>query len=88
MNAGVIGAKRALRQTLPIAPRSTGSGNVDGTGAAARFTAPSGVATDGAGNLYVTDSNSQTIRKIVLQSGVVSTLAGTAGMSGSVTRST
>ena len=32
-----------------------GPGPVDGTGAAARFNCPGGIASDGAGNLYVTD---------------------------------
>jgi sugar lactone lactonase YvrE len=59
------------------------SGSVDGTGAAARFNQPEGVAADGAGNLYVADSNNDTIRKIVMESGVVTTLAGAAGMPGS-----
>jgi sugar lactone lactonase YvrE len=62
-------------------------GTVDGTGAAARFTRPSGVAVDSAGNLYVTDadvdSKTATIRKITAD-GVVTTLAGTAGMVGTV----
>ena len=58
-------------------------GSADGTGAAARFTAPWSVATDGAANVYVADSFNDTIRKIT-PAGVVTTLAGTAGMSGSV----
>jgi sugar lactone lactonase YvrE len=57
-------------------------GSADGSGADARFSAPSGVATDSAGNLYVADSNNHTIRKIT-PAGVVSTLAGGAGLSGS-----
>src|SRR5262249_2579469 len=52
------------------------SGNVDGTGSAARFARPWGVAADGAGSLYVADSNNNSIRKVVLDSGLVSTLAG------------
>ena len=59
------------------------SGSADGTGAAARFNDPDGIVADGAGNLYVTDSNNQTIRKIVISTGAVTTLAGTAGLSGS-----
>ena len=39
-------------------------GSADGTGSAALFNNPSGVATDGAGNVYVADSNNFTIRKI------------------------
>lgn len=55
---------------------------VDGTGTDARFGSPNGITTDGT-NLYVTDSASDTIRKIVISSGVVSTLAGMPMTSGS-----
>jgi sugar lactone lactonase YvrE len=60
------------------------TGGADGTGAAARFSGPQGVAFDGAGNLYVADSNNYTIRKIGITTEVVTTLAGTAGMAGSI----
>lgn len=58
------------------------AGSADGSGAAASFNHPSGVAVDGAGNVYVADTDNSTIRKIT-PAGVVSTLAGTAGVSGS-----
>src|SRR5262249_15035975 len=51
-------------------------GSIDATGAAARFTAPLGVATDGAGNVYVADGGNSTVRKIT-PAGAVRTLAGT-----------
>ncbi|MGA3129614.1 MAG: NHL repeat-containing protein [Terracidiphilus sp.] len=57
------------------------SGELDGIGAAARFTAPYSLATDSAGNLFVAEMSSHIIRKITL-AGVVTTLAGKAGEAG------
>ncbi len=56
-------------------------GHADGTGAAARFYSPSGITTDGT-NLYVADSGNNMIRKIVIATGAVTTLAGSAGIIG------
>ena len=66
--------------TLAGSAGSTGSTN--GTGTTARFHYPRGIVTDGT-NLYVSDHNNHTIRKIVIATGVVSTFAGSAGSSGS-----
>lgn len=55
--------------------------NADGQGSAARFGGPNGVASDGT-NLYVTNRVSNNIRKIVIATGVVTTLAGKAGVTG------
>ena len=65
-----------------IAGLAGASGSADGAGSAARFFAPEGIAVDGSGNLYVADTDNHTIRKITA-TGVVSTLAGWAGSSGS-----
>ena len=57
-------------------------GSVDATGIAATFNNPSGITTDGS-NLYVADSMNNKIRKIVISTGVVTTIAGS-GTAGSV----
>jgi hypothetical protein len=63
---------------------SAGSpGNVDATGPTARFSSPYGIAVDGAGTVYVVDSNVNIVRKITA-AGVVTTLAGTFGQIGLV----
>jgi mucin-19 len=57
-------------------------GSTDGVGSAARFSFPNGLALDGSGNLYVADGLNQVIRKVVVSTGAVSTLAGSVGVSG------
>jgi hypothetical protein len=65
-----------------LAGTAGSSGSTDGTGSAARFNRPLGVAVDAADNVYVTDGSNHTIRKIT-SGGVVTTLGGTAGSTGS-----
>jgi DNA-binding beta-propeller fold protein YncE len=58
------------------------TGNADGIGAAARFNSPSGLAADGAGNLFIADNHNATIRKLELASAAVTTVVGVAAQRG------
>ena len=58
-------------------------GNADGMGSLALFGYPMGIAVDRAGNRYIADTGNHTIRK-VSPTGIVSTLAGLAGVAGNV----
>jgi hypothetical protein len=57
------------------------AGYTNATGTNAQFSAPLSVAVDGAGNVYVADFGNQVIRKAT-PAGVVSTLAGQPGVTG------
>jgi hypothetical protein len=77
-----------IRQVTPggavttLAGLAGSYGSADGTGGAARFYGPGGVAVDSAGNVYVADYDNHAIRKVT-PGGVVTTLAGLAGIGGS-----
>ncbi len=60
----------------------TNTVSVDGTGTSAGIGDPNGITYDGNGNLYFTDGVYNTVRKVVISSGVVTTIAGT-GVHGS-----
>lgn len=66
-----------------FAGQSGTSGTNDGFGGAARFLGPAFLTVDSLDNLYVSDNGNHTIRK-VSPAGFVTTIAGGAGVSGSV----
>jgi sugar lactone lactonase YvrE len=59
------------------------AGHVDGVGKEARFAFPNAIAVDRQGTLYVTEGSGHTIRRVA-PDGLVTTLAGRAGVPGSV----
>ena len=71
-SSGVVSTFAGLRN---------GYGNVDGTGASARFKSPNGVTIDRSGNIYIADSLANTIRMIT-PNAVVTTLVSSSAGSG------
>src|SRR5262249_22109726 len=69
--------------STPVAGSDMVAGSDDGMGAGALFTAPQGLTDDGAGTVYVADAGNHTIRKLIVSSGDVTTVAGMAGVPGS-----
>jgi hypothetical protein len=83
MSGGRAGGTNSSDSVITtIAGQKATSGSTDGTGTAASFSFSAGIATDGT-NLYVADTFNHTIRKVVISTAEVTTLAGTAGVSGS-----
>jgi sugar lactone lactonase YvrE len=58
-----------------IAGQAGSNGNVDAVGTVARFTVPAGISVDASGNLYITETVNNKIRKIT-GTGAVTTIAG------------
>ncbi|HXI11824.1 MAG TPA: NHL repeat-containing protein [Thermoanaerobaculia bacterium] len=64
-------------------PQGDNSGSVDGIGAEARFEFPWGIDVDAPGNMYISDTGNNTVRKIT-PAAVVTTIAGSPEFSGSL----
>ncbi len=73
-----------VKQTATVALLAGGAwGMADGTGTSAQFNNPYDMCSDGT-NLYVADTWNDSIRKVVIATGVVTTIAGLSGTSGYV----
>lgn len=73
----------ASGQVSTLAGLAGQGGFADGIGQAARFWFPEGISKDGT-YLYVTDSWNNSIRKVAIATGAVSTLAGSSGEYGNI----
>ncbi|HZW36910.1 MAG TPA: hypothetical protein VFF01_08195 [Candidatus Deferrimicrobiaceae bacterium] len=80
VNHTILSVPAAGGTVTVLAGLSGSAGSSDGTGTAARFSAPGGIATDGT-DLFVADTGNHTIRQVTT-SGQVTTIAGLAGNSG------
>jgi hypothetical protein len=88
----IVATAYGLRKISPIGTNwvtstiSGGFGSADGTNLAAGFSYPTALSRDSAGNIFVTDSFNETIRRVAQQgtNWVVTTIAGKAGASGFV----
>lgn len=74
LGVGTATAQLAI-STLAGSSPAIASGNAEGTGTTARFNAPTSIAVDAVGNIFVADASNHKIR-MVTAAGVVSTLAG------------
>ena len=75
MGGSFQGSKLSLSNEVTTLAGSGSSGSANGTGTTATFNNPEGITTDGT-NIYVSDTYNHMIRKIVISTGVVTTLAG------------
>ena len=85
MGGSIQGVELSLSTAVTTVAGTGSSGSANGTGTSASFNDPSGITTDGT-NLYVADYDNHLIRKIVILTGAVTTVAGT-GSSDSANRS-
>jgi len=82
------GGANTLRKIAPdgtvttLVGKAGFAGSADGPASTARLSGPGGVTFDSAGNLYIADCSNYTVRKLTVSTGIVSTLAGSAGNRG------
>lgn len=69
----------ATGEVTLVAGTAGKAGPDDGTGASARLSGPSRIVLDGVGNAFIADKMNHVVRKVVLGTGVVTTLAGRVG---------
>ena len=65
-----------------FAGASVGFAGDGGPALAAQFSFPFQLAFDSAGDLYISDAGTHSVRKITMSTGIISTVAGTSGQSG------
>ena len=88
MGGSLQGAELSLTTEVTTLAGTGDSGTEDNTtGTGAKFYQPWDITTDGT-NLYVADTKNHTIRQVVISTGAVTTLAGTAGSFGKIDNST
>ena len=75
MGGGIQGSEMSSNTRMVTTFAGSSSGSTDATGTSASFNSPDGITTDGT-NLYVADFDNHRIRKIVISTGAVTTIAG------------
>jgi len=80
---GNVVRKVTLAGVVTTIAGSGAAGSSDGQGTGAEFNDPTGIAVDYFGNIYVADYGNDTVRKVT-PAGVVTTIAGSAGQTGTV----
>jgi sugar lactone lactonase YvrE len=82
-NSVVWGVAAATGNISIVAGNGTAGFSGDGGPAtSAQLNSPNGIAVDGTGNIYISDSNNSVVREVVASTGLIKTFAGTPGQFG------